>query len=402
MALHSTFSPKAALRTCLSYQQLCLVLLCQLYPAKSSHAPSSLPHLTLEFHGLSHIRNGCWMWLWDAPMGYHQIGIERDLQNKLAFAGPNATKWTYTVMQFMPVNSPATFISYIHEVNSSCKELAHLHSIHINKDTSSNIIADNILSWAKSLMTALVYMECQLCICQSQNLSLSLKKLHIFPKQFEFVVIDVCPEGNRPAIFKHQLLQYWPLPCIVHNLAKFVEFMQFYSHFISNFKIRITPLCKILREDYTTPLGDMWTSEAGAVLVSVHNTILNNPCLFQYDHHKLLLLWTDFSGEGFGYAACQPANDDASLQAMHKCMQGSAFVFMTKDSTATLHLVAFVCQSTCGNKRRLHSHLGEAFSGNYAINKCCYMVFGQHFVWITDCFALKFILSYNRCNPAIL
>jgi hypothetical protein len=78
----------------------------------------------------------------------------------------------------------------------------------------------------------------------------------------------------------------------------------------------------------------------------------------------------DFSGEGFGYVACQPANNHASLQAMHKYMQGRTFDFMMKDSTTMLHPVAFGCQRTRGNKKHLHSHLGEAFSANYAINKC--------------------------------
>ncbi len=55
-----------------------------------------------------------------------------------------------------------------------------------------------------------------------------------------------------------------------------------------------------------------------------------------------------------------------------------------------------------GNKKCLHSHLGDAFSGDYAINKCHHMAFGQRFVWVTDCYALKFILSYDGRNPAIL
>ncbi len=50
----------------------------------------------------------------------------------------------------------------------------------------------------------------------------------------------------------------------------------------------------------------------------------------------------------------------------------------------------------------MHSHLGEEFSGDYAINKCCQYVFGQRFVWVTDCYAIKFILSYEGGNPAIL
>ena len=30
------------------------------------------------------------------------------------------------------------------------------------------------------------------------------------------------------------------------------------------------------------------------------------------------------------------------------------------------------------------------------------MCFGQRFTWVTDCYAIKFILSYDGCNPSIL
>jgi hypothetical protein len=63
--------------------------------------------------------DGCWMWLWDALQGYHQIGVEPPSQEKLAFAGPDTTKWTYNVMPFVPVNRQATFIAFIHDVDSS-------------------------------------------------------------------------------------------------------------------------------------------------------------------------------------------------------------------------------------------------------------------------------------------
>jgi hypothetical protein len=65
-------------------------------------------------------------------------------------------------MPFSPVNELATFIAFIHDINSSWKELAKSYGILINEDTNTNIIVDDILSWAKSLQIALVYMECQL------------------------------------------------------------------------------------------------------------------------------------------------------------------------------------------------------------------------------------------------
>ncbi len=67
-----------------------------------------------------------------------------------------------------------------------------------------------------------------------------------------------------------------------------------------------------------------------------------------------------------------------------------------------LHPIAFGCSCTSGNKKHLHSHLGEAFSGNKAINKCRQMAFGQRFVWVMDSHILKFILSYDGKNLAIL
>jgi hypothetical protein len=36
------------------------------------------------------------------------------------------------------------------------------------------------------------------------------------------------------------------------------------------------------------------------------------------------------------------------------------------------------------------------------MNKCRHYLFGQWFVWVTDCYAIKFILSYDGANHAIL
>jgi hypothetical protein len=134
----------------------------------------------------------------------------------------------------------------------------------------------------------------------------------------------------------------------------------------------------------------------------MHNAVLKDLCLHRYNHWKLLVLCTNFSAEGFRYITCQPADEDASMQAMHPCMHGGSFDFMTNDSTALLHLVTFGCCRTRGNKKHLHFLLGKAFAGDVAINKCRHMCFGQQFVWVTDCYTLKFILSYDGWNPSIL
>jgi hypothetical protein len=157
-------------------------------------------------------------------MGYHQLAIALASQEKLAFQGPDAIKWTYRVMPFGPTNGPATFINFIHDIDSQWKALAEKSGLVVNDDTNTKIIVDNIFSWAKTINDTLLYIECQLCLCQSYQLLLSLRNSHIFPKRFKFVGIDVCLDGNRPAMSKHQLLEHWPKPEIVRDVAKHVGF----------------------------------------------------------------------------------------------------------------------------------------------------------------------------------
>ncbi len=131
-------------------------------------------------------------------------------------------------------------INFIHDINSHRKALAHQSGLVINDSTNTKITIDNIFSWSDLLEKVLLYMECQLCVCQAYRLSLSLHKSCIFFKQFEFVGIDVCADRNHPAMSKHQLLEHWPQPKFIQDVAKIVRFSQFYGKFIPQFDLRIT------------------------------------------------------------------------------------------------------------------------------------------------------------------
>jgi hypothetical protein len=125
------------------------------------------------------------LWMYDSPMGYHQLSVSPETQEKLAFQGPDAIKWTYMVMPFGPTNGPAMFIQMIHNLDSALKALAEKRGLTIDDDMNTNIIVDDIINWAKTFRKALLYMECQLRICKAYCLSLSLKKSHFFPKEVQ-------------------------------------------------------------------------------------------------------------------------------------------------------------------------------------------------------------------------
>jgi hypothetical protein len=102
------------------------------------------------------------MWLYNTPSGYHQLAVALTIQEKIAFQGPDAIKWMYTVMPFGPTNGPATFVNFFYDVDSQWKSLAQTHAINISNDTNTRIIINVIVSHGKDLSTSLLYMECQL------------------------------------------------------------------------------------------------------------------------------------------------------------------------------------------------------------------------------------------------
>ncbi len=148
--------------------------------------------------------------MFDAPMGYHQLAIALASQEKLAFQGIDAIKWTYNVMPFEPTNGPAAFVNFIYNIDSVWKKLTTLRGVPVGDTTNTRIIIDNIVSWSSTKEYALEYIRCQLKVCQVYCLSLNLHKSRFFPKRFKFVGIDVCNDGNRPSKSKHTLLTTWP------------------------------------------------------------------------------------------------------------------------------------------------------------------------------------------------
>eukprot|EP00984_Skeletonema_dohrnii_P006306 scaffold2258_cov84-Skeletonema_dohrnii-CCMP3373.AAC.7 len=352
----------------------------------------------------NHLGNGKYKWLLDAPCGFHQIKVDEASRPKLAFAGTKGDKYTYTVMPFGPVNGPAIFIIFIHDMNIGWQELARSRGIVIGPECDTTIIVDDVFSWAPIFQTAINYLRCQLEVCRLQRLSLNLKKCHFFAPRTEYVGTDVCIEGNRPAQSKHQLLNAWPAFRTARDVASFVGFIAFYSKYIPQFEQRILNLRALLRNN-----PNMETN-IEALLQPIHaserddmiNAILSDPCLQRYRADFRTYLSTDFCKRGFGYACLQP--DDThqqSIDSMRREMAGGPCEFLNDEFKLRLRPTSFGSRITRGMEPNLHSYIGEIIAGLWAIKHNAIRCFGQRFTWITDCYAVKFILTYEGSNPVV-
>ena len=99
-------------------------------------------------------------WLLDAISGYNQIRVAKSSQCKLAFAGPEASKYTWTVLPFGPVNGPVIFVVFIHDLDSTWQDLARTRGIVFDPKTGTTIIVDDVFSWAPTFKQAIAYMAC--------------------------------------------------------------------------------------------------------------------------------------------------------------------------------------------------------------------------------------------------
>jgi hypothetical protein len=157
-----------------------------------------------------------------------------------------------------------------------------------------------------------------------------------------------------------------------------------------------------MEQGYTEAVGDLWMPEAQATFNDLCGLILCNPCLWGFDPRKITVLRTDYSPKGFGYVICQSDDNKTSCPLASQFTSGNGFHFLTKRDGGALDPVMFGSRRTYGNEKILHFYLREEFCGNWTMNKVRHMCYGRQFVWVANCYEVKFILSYNGTNQAIL
>lgn len=82
-------------------------------------------------------------------------------------------------------------------------------------------------------------------------------------------------------------------------------------------------------------------------------------------------------------------------------MAGGDCEFLKEGLQLTLHPVAFGARKTHGKEPKLHSYLCEGFAGDWAMGKCSHMCWSMRYTWITDCYGIRFVLTYNSPNARV-
>ena len=110
---------------------------------------------------------------------------------------------------------PWHHLVFIHDMDATWKELARKRGIVICDALGTRTIVDDIFSWAPTFDDFIKYLTCQLDICMSQNLSLSLKNVCFAQNALSswatrFVKMATARPSLSTSCSRHGRLSKWP------------------------------------------------------------------------------------------------------------------------------------------------------------------------------------------------
>ena len=94
-------------------------------------------------------------------------------------------------MPFGLHNAPAVFVAMMHDLKQLWMNLSAKRGIPSSENEGSTIIVDDVFIFAISKDDAFILLECIVIIARKYHLTLKLKKCQWFPREVEFVGVDV-------------------------------------------------------------------------------------------------------------------------------------------------------------------------------------------------------------------
>ena len=165
----------------------------------------------------------------DIRSGYHQIGVRKCDQEKLAFFNPSGEMKEYEILPFGPTNALSFYTAMMQSLRkewlllyADTKHLIHLDSSPVTIICNDKIIIDNILLYSNNINTLIHYFSCVDQVCTKYRLSFKLTKCDFVKPRVEFDGRDVTTYGNCTTASKFYLIKHWPLPLHTISLLSFI------------------------------------------------------------------------------------------------------------------------------------------------------------------------------------
>ena len=249
-----------------------------------------------------------------------------------------------------------------------------------------------------------------LSVLQHYRATVNLRKCRFLdPKGVEFVGIDARPGGNSPARSKQDTFRKLKRPETWADLGMLIGIFGFYQRWLFNYEIRISPHRRLQAkkpkpgsvpiQDEKRLFSEAWNEFEEThqkLLDELREDVLSEPVLARPDPDRRFYLKTDWSKHGMGATLLQAEDTPEARAAEEAEARGEPCSFDKTRSGVRLKPITFISRRTTASEEDWHSHIGEAATGRWAMQKLKKWLLGSRFTWLADCSGLK---RFFKDNP---
>jgi len=172
----------------------------------------------------------------DLQHAYHLVRITEGDEWKTAFWTCYGTfKWS--VMPFGLTNAPAAFQRFMNDVFSNLLDVCVV------------VYLDDILIYSNDITQHQKHVKEVLKRLRKAGLYAKAEKCEFHSDSVEYLGYVLSPSGLTMSNAKVKTIQEWPESKKVKNIQSFLEFANFYRHFIFNYSDMVIPLTRLTRKD---------------------------------------------------------------------------------------------------------------------------------------------------------
>jgi hypothetical protein len=182
-------------------------------------------------------------------------------------------------MPFGLTNALATFQHFMNEI------------FHDLLDVCVVVYLDNILIYSDDLETHQKQVKDVLQRLRKYDLHTRPEKSGFHMDSIEYLGVIISPNGIAMDSEKVKVILDWPVPTSVKELQSFLEFANFYRHFIDNYSSITKALTSLLRKNTEY----VWTDKCENAFQILKKAFTEAPVLRHYDPEDMIVLESDAS-----------------------------------------------------------------------------------------------------------
>ncbi|GBC25874.2 retroviral-like aspartic protease 1 [Rhizophagus irregularis DAOM 181602=DAOM 197198] len=305
---------------------------------------------------LDSLQDAQWFTTLDLALGYWQIKVRAEDQEKTAFITKFGT-YEFKVMPFGLCNALATFQRTMDKV---------LHGI---KEKFVLVYLDDIIIYSKTFKDHIQHLEEVLNRIRKANLRLKAEKCHFAVAELQFLGHVIGKEGVKPDPEKVNKMVNYPEPQNIKELRGILGLFSYYQRFIKDFAKVADPMYKLLKKD--APYE--WMNLQQKAFENLRDKLTTAPIVQYPDFSKPFFLYTDASIIGLGAVLAQKTDDQE-------------------------YVIAYASRTLIPVEKNYAITELECLAIVWAVKYIQHYLYGSKFIIITDHAALKWLLNSTTEN----